>query len=412
MFSRRTEWDLTLNKLTLACQEMRRKGKAILDLTVSNPTEVGIDHDGEAILSALSNPEVLHYDPDPKGFRGAREAVAQYYSRHIPAGHGLDPDSLVLTTSTSEAYSFVFRLLTDPCDELLVPKPSYPLFDFLADLQDVKLAAYPLFYDNGWHVDFASLAGAVNDKTRAVVVVHPNNPTGSYVSKPELEQLNALCLRHRLSIIADEVFLDYWLDSPSQTSGSRNEERMRNSSRWGRDRPFSFAANREVLTFTLSGLSKISALPQMKLAWIAVSGPEQASVAARQRLEIIADTYLSLNAPVQLATRRFLDQRHKIQAQLISRIRENLSELERQVAAQNTCTRLELEGGWNVILRVPAIGSEHLAIELLQQRSVLVHPGHFYDFQNDGYLVLSLITPAKEFGEGISLLLEFVNRSS
>jgi len=389
MFTRRTDWKLAPNRFALAHQEVLGTGRKIFDLTVSNPTRVGIEYEEAVILDSLRNPKSLDYDPQPKGLRGAREAVAEYYSCGTGAlARELDPENLVLTTSTSEGYSYVFRLLANPGDEVLVPKPSYPLFDFLADLQDVTLVPYPLIYDHGWQIDWLSLKQAVTEGTRAVVIVHPNNPTGSYASTDEWARLNELCARHAMALIVDEVFLDYSHD--------------------GQRRP-SFAANDEVLTFALSGLSKISALPQMKLAWIAVSGPEAAANSAIARLEVIADTYLSLNAPVQLAARVMLEQRRKIQPQLMHRVRANLVELDRQITEQKICARLVIEGGWYAVLRVPVMSSdEDLAIELLREAAVMAHPGHFYDFPTDGYLVLSLITDEDEFREGISRLLRFV----
>lgn len=382
MFSRRTEWNLALNRLTLAHNEVLESGKKIIDLALSNPTRAGINYDESAILNALSNPQSLDYDPQPKGLRSAREAVSHY---HAPT---IDPESLVLTTSTSEGYSFVFRLLCNPGDEILVPKPSYPLFDFLAELQDVNLAPYSLIYDHGWQIDFHSLETGITPKSRAIVLVHPNNPTGSYVSAHERQHLNELCHRHKLALIVDEVFLDYAHGKPQPT----------------------FAANRDALTFSLSGISKISALPQMKLAWIAVSGPPPEVAPATQRLEVIADTYLSLNAPVQLAAPVLLDQRKTIQPQLMRRIRANLAELDRQLAAQKACSRLEVQGGWYAVLRIPVTRSdEDSAIELLRRSGVLVHPGHFYDFPRDGYLVLSLIAIEDEFRRGIVAVLEFAN---
>jgi len=379
VFSNRTAWKLTPNRFTLAHEELLRQGREILDLTVSNPTRAGLSYDETAVLDALRNPTSLDYDPQPKGLHSARKAVANCY------GARLDSDSLVLTTSTSEGYSYVFRLLCNFEDEVLVPKPSYPLFDFLADLQDVKLVPYPLIYDHGWQIDFPTLEQALTPKSRAIVLVHPNNPTGSFISPKERARLNQLCRERNLSLIVDEVFLDYAHD------GSQHE---------------TFAGNDKALTFTLSGLSKISSLPQMKLAWIAVSGPQKEATEAMQRLEIIADTYLSVSAPVQLAAKTMLDQRLKLQPQLMHRIQTNLSELDLQLAKQKSCTRLALQGGWYAVLRVPVTRSdEDLAIELLTQKSVLVHPGHFYDFPTDGFLVLSLITAEPTFHEGISRLL-------
>jgi len=386
MFSERTNWRLAQNRFTQAVEEVRAAGKKIFDLTASNPTRVGLEYDAAAILEALGSPRALDYDSQAKGLPEAREAVADYYR----AEHGicgLDAERIVLTTSTSEGYSFVFRLLCNAGDELLVPKPSYPLFEFLADLQDVKLVPYPLIYDHGWQMDFPSLEQALTKRTRGVVLVHPNNPTGSYVHADEMSLLNAFCREHRLALIVDEVFLDYRLNDGPRAS---------------------FAGNQEVLTFTLSGLSKISALPQMKVAWVVTSGPPEEVAAAMGRLEVIADTYLSMNAPVQWAVPALLQQRKGIQRQLLARVRNNLAELDRQLAGQQACQRLSVEGGWYAVLRVPVTRSdEELAIALVREKAVVVHPGHFYDFPRDGYLVLSLITQEREFGEGIARVMEF-----
>ncbi len=387
MFSERTNWRLRPNALSLALEEARTSGRPILDLTISNPTEAGIRPDAETVLAALANPEAMHYDPQPRGLLGARQAVCRYY-RESHEVFDLDPERLILTTSTSEAYSYVFRLLCNSGDEILVPKPSYPLFEFLADLADVKLVPYPLLYDHGWQIDFDSLYKAATAQSRAVILVHPNNPTGSYVSGSETAALNAFCRDYNLALIVDEVFLDYAHDDAPRSS---------------------FAANADSLTFTLSGVSKISALPQMKLAWLATSGPKEMVCEAGARLEIIADTYLSLNAPVQLAAAALLDQRKQIQPILLDRLRANLAELDRQLAGHPACVRLQVEGGWYVVLRVPVLGTdEELAIDLLRKTSVIVHPGHFYDFPSDGYLVLSLIADPATFREGISRLLRVV----
>jgi alanine-synthesizing transaminase len=381
MFSERTNWKLAQNWFTQALEEVRGRGVKILDLTVSNPTRVGLHYDERAILGALASPRALDYDPQSKGLREARQAMAAYY-REEHEVRDLDAEQIILTTSTSEGYSFVFRLLCNAGDELLVPKPSYPLFEFLADLQDVKLVPYELIYDHGWQMDFPSMQKAATARTRGVVVVHPNNPTGSYVQGGEVETLNSFCREQGLAVIADEVFLDYALGTTKHAS---------------------FAGNREVLTFTLSGLSKVTALPQMKVAWVVTSGPSEKSAEAMARLEIISDTYLSMNAPLQWATPALLAQRKRIQAQLLERVKENLAELDRQLAAQAVCQRLSVEGGWYAVLRVPVTRSdEELAIELVREKRVLVHPGHFYDFPKDGYLVLSLITPQREFAEGMS----------
>ena len=385
MFSRRTDWELTTNRLTRVQHELQAAGREILDLTVSNPTRADLNYDAEVILQALGNPKAMDYDPQPKGLRSAREAVAGYYGKH----DDIDAESIVLTTSTSEGYSYVLRLLCNAEDEILVPKPSYPLFEFLADLQDVRLVPYPLLYDHGWQIDLPSLYKAVTSRTRAVVVVHPNNPTGSFVVGEERRVLNQFCRENNLALVVDEVFLDYAHD--------------------GKLRP-TFANNQDVLTFTLSGLSKISGLPQMKLAWIVTSGPDEQVADALARMEVIADTYLSMNAPIQLAAPVLLQQRHSIQPQLMERVHTNLGELDRGLSRQKSCRRLEVEGGWYAVLRVPATQSdEDLAVEILHKLSVLVHPGHFYDFSSDGYLIVSLIPPPENFRHGITQILKLLN---
>ena len=384
MFAKRTNWNLAPNRLSSALAAHRAAGKPMLDLTVSNPTDCGFAYDNEAILNALRNPAALKYEPNSRGLECARRAVAQYYEEK---GAAVGVEDIILTTSTSEAYTFVFRLLCNPGDEILIPSPSYPLFDFLADIQDVRLVRYRLLYDHGWQIDFHALEQAITSRTRGVIVVHPNNPTGNYVKSAEMAKLNAICSVREMAIIADEVFLDFALEG---------------------NRPASFAANRNAPTFTLSGLSKISGLPQMKAAWLVASGPQQWKREALARLEVIADTYLSVNAPVQLAIPKFLEQRHAFKQQVLSRVRRNLEELDRQLAAQKASSRLPVEGGWCAVLRVPATRSdEDLAIELLTAKGVSVHPGHFYEFPAEGYLVVSLLTPEQAFAEGISRLLSF-----
>ena len=466
MFSERTNWKLARNRFTQALEEVRAGGARVLDLTVSNPTRAGLRYDEAAILRALASPRALDYDPQSKGLLAAREAVAGYYrdrsgrggrdvagnvaSQGMSDGIVVDPERIVLTTSTSEGYSFVFRLLCNAGDELLVPKPSYPLFEFLADLQDVRLVPYPLIYDHGWQMDFPSLERAVTERTRGVVVVHPNNPTGSFVSEGEVDSLNAFCREHGLAVIADEVFLDYGLDVDPDTGNGRvgtaalgrpverrsTAQMLQKSSPQGLKPassvapdgtaeavPFpkpiretslrnrrSFVGNEAVLTFTLSGLSKIAALPQMKVAWMVTSGPGELAGEAMGRLEVIADTYLSMNAPIQWAVPALLEQRVGVQRQLLERVRGNLAELDRQLAGQKACSRLEVDGGWYAVLRVPVTRSdEELAIELVREKAVVVHPGHFYDFPGDGYLVLSLITAEDDFRDGMGRVFAFLN---
>jgi alanine-synthesizing transaminase len=382
MFAKRTNWDMTPNRLSEALAAHRAAGRPLIDLTVSNPTECGFEYDRAAILDALRNPAALAYEPNPRGLESARRAVARYYGDREET---VSAEDIFLTTSTSEAYSYVFRTLCDPGDELLIPSPSYPLFDFLADIQDVSLVRYPLLYDHGWQIDFHALEQAITPRTRGIIVVHPNNPTGHFAKQGEIAKLNSICSARELAIIADEVFLEFALD------GSRAA---------------SFAANRGAATFTLSGLSKISGLPQMKAAWLVVSGPQEWTSEALGRLEVIADTYLSVNAPVQLAIPRFLERRQTFQEQVIARVRRNLKELDRQLEAQTAVSRLKVEGGWCAVLRVPAARSdEDLAIHLLASKSVYAHPGHFYEFPWEGILVVSLLTPERSFVEGTKRML-------
>ena len=383
VFSQRTNWKREPNRFTRAVEAQRAAGKELLDLTVSNPTESGFRYDERAISRALAQPSAMAYRPEALGMRAAREAVASYYAER---GVEAAPERIVLTASTSEAYAFVFRLLCEAGDEVLAPAPSYPLFQFLADIQDVRLGHYPLFYDHGWHVDTAARRAA-GERVRAIVAVNPNNPTGSYVGERERAEVAQLCAERGMAVVADEVFLDFALDGAVRTS---------------------FASERRALTFTLSGLSKISALPQMKLAWMVVSGPDELARESMARLEVIADTYLSVGTPVQLALPELLGQRRRMQAQIMERVRANLQALDEALAAQSSVSRLEVEGGWYAVLRVPATRSdEDWAIALLE-RGALVHPGHFYDFRGDGYLVVSLITPVEEFREGMGRVVELV----
>ena len=391
LFARRTSWNLATNRYTEALAAHRRATREVLDLTASNPTTIGLRYREDELLKALANGEALTYNPEPNGLLAAREAVSTYYAAH---GSQVSPDNLILTTSTSEAYAFLFRLLCDPGDTVLVPAPSYPLFDFLADLHDVKLERYELVYDHGWQIDFHSAQAAMErasraaSRCRAALAVHPNNPTGSFVKPREAEELNRICAANEMAMVADEVFLDHSL---------------------GKDPPLTFSSNSSVLTFTLSGLSKSSGLPQMKIAWIAASGPQPLLSDAMSRLEVIADTYLSMNTPLQWAVPVMLEERHGIQRQLRQRMIGNLAVLDAELASQELCRRLKVEGGWYAVLRVPVVGpDEDLAIALLLETGVLVQPGHFYDFASDGHLVISLITPGDEFAEGIRRLLACV----
>jgi len=378
-FSERTAWNREENRISRVLEALRADAAPILDLTRPNPTECSFPFDERAIRKALSGSEILRYAPTPRGTDAARDAVAAYYLTNKAR---VATEDVVLTSGTSEGYSFLFRLLCNAGDEVLIPSPGYPLFDFLADLCDVKLVRFPLVYDHGWQIDFAALAGAASERTRAVIVVHPNNPTGHYVSTKEQTKLAEFCGARGIALIADEVFLDFSLG----------------------DRRGSMASSGS-LTFVLSGLSKMCGLPQMKLAWIAVGGPDAAKREALARLELIADAYLSVGTPVQLAAAALLETRTGFQAQAMERIRANLRELDGQLARQSACSRLACEGGWTAILRVPALQSdEDLAIALLK-RGVHAHPGYFYDFAQPGHIAVSLIVQEQEFAEGTRRIL-------
>jgi len=392
MFAARTNWPLTPNRLTQCIEDFRRQGRVILDLTESNPTRCGFEFDVRGVLRALEDARSLTYEPDPRGLLHAREAVGRYYAEH--SVH-VSPHQIFLTTSTSEAYSYLFRLLADPGDRILVPRPSYPLFEFLGGLNDLELIPYPLRYHGSWEIDLAALSAAGRagqGRVRAVLVVHPNNPTGSFVSWRELEALTVLCSDQDLALIADEVFRDYGF--------ARDPDRVP-----------THAGETRVLTFTLSGLSKISALPQMKLAWVVVSGPPELLTPALAKLEVIADTYLSVSAPLANALPTLLDLRRVIQPQISKRVRENLRFLDDHVTPESPVGRLECEGGWYAILRVPATRSdEDWAVGLLAKEQVFVHPGHFYDFESEGHLVVSLLPAPEIFQAGISKMLNFISR--
>ncbi len=373
-FSSRTNWDLGESSFAEAIRLARASGRNLIDLTVSNPTICGFQYDTAAILEPLSDPGSLTYDPDPRGMRSAREAVAAYYSDH---GANVDPDSITLTTSTSEGYGYLFRLLCDSGDEILVPQPSYPLFDYLADLEDVRLRPYTVFYDYGWWIDFAELESRIGPKTCAILLVHPNNPTGHATRRHERERLEQICVRHGLALIVDEVFLDY----PHAA-----------------DQPETFAMGpHPALTFVLSGMSKVAGLPQMKVGWIAAFGDDIIRRSALTRLEVIADTFLSMNAPAQIALPTWLTTRKEIQRQILHRLSANY----RSIKACGL-EPLRTDAGWSAVIRLHRLGVG--ADELLSKANVVVHPGSFYGIAEAERIVVSLITPEPEFSTGMDLI--------
>src|ERR1700693_914905 len=381
MFSSRLNWGIPANPLSRLLAQKRTSGAAILDLTESNPTSAGFTYPVDRILPALADPRSLCYEPAPAGILAARSAVSRYYGGKVDAGR------ILLTASTSEAYALLFKLLADPGDEILVPRPSYPLFDFLAALESVRVVEYPLVNHAGWAIDFDALARKITPRTRAIVVVNPNNPTGSYLKKSELSELTGLCRRYALAILSDEVFSDYALaEDPRRVSSLVNLD--------------------EVLTFSLSGLSKLVGLPQLKLGWIAASGPAQARQEALERLELIADTYLSVGTPVQWAAAPLLALRESMQGQILQRVRENFAYLGSQIGRDSPWRVLEPEGGWYAVIQAPRIHTEEdWVLTLLDEDHVLVQPGFFFDFESEAFLVASLLTPPEIFQEGIRRIL-------
>jgi alanine-synthesizing transaminase len=384
-FSQRTNWNTEESELARAHRLRLEEGLPVADLTASNPTRCGFVYPDDW-LDALNNPCAFDYDPQPRGLLPTRQAICAYYADHAVA---VAPEQVVLTTSTSEAYSFLFRLLCDPGSEIVAPQPGYPLFDFLAVLDDVRLRPAPLVYDHGWQIEPEGFRRSITPATRAIVLVHPNNPTGHFTKRWEAEELARLCREFDLSLIVDEVFLDY------PHSGAPVDAMP------------SFAAGLEgVPVFVVSGLSKISGLPQMKAAWIAATGPHREE--ALDRLEVIADTFLSMNAPVQWALPEWLSGRRKIERQIQRRVSVNLLELDRTLAAQSMVRRLNVEGGWYAVLRIPALKPDETTVRELLDQGVWVHPGYFFGMPDSGWLVLSLLAPQQEFSTGVTILFDYL----
>ncbi|HEY6446811.1 MAG TPA: pyridoxal phosphate-dependent aminotransferase [Acidobacteriaceae bacterium] len=399
-FSARAGWDLGETRLARALRERRRAAREILDLTASNPTQCGFAYDEARILAALGDARAMTYDPDPRGMRRAREAVCGYYAER---GARVEPEQVYLTTGTSEGYSWLFRLLCDAGDEVLIAQPSYPLFDFLAQIEDVRLVPYPLLYDYGWQIDLVGLRQRVTERTRAMVVVHPNNPTGHWTR--ERGELEGLCAEFGLALVVDEVFLDFGMGG---VDGNAESHICQNRADMGH--PGSFAAGpHPALTFVLSGISKIAALPQMKASWICAFGPGPELREALERLEVVADTFLPMNAPVQCALESWLAGAAAMQEQIGARTRGNLRALDDILARHPAVARLTVEAGWYAVLRVPALGrDEDLAVRLVEERGVSVHPGYFFGFSGDGWLVVSLLGPEEEFRRGVEAVCAMV----
>ncbi|AKT41840.1 pyridoxal phosphate-dependent aminotransferase [Chondromyces crocatus] len=389
-FAARTGWDLTENHLTQVLAEARATGKPLTDLTESNPTRCGLA-DATPLVALLGDPAGARYEPSALGHPSARAAVAGYYeARGIP----IDPARVVLSASTSEAYGWLFKLLAERGDEVLIPAPSYPLFEFLACLEDITLTPYPLVREEGYRVDLDALERAAGPKARAIILVHPNNPTGTFVRREEADALTRFAAERGLALIVDEVFGDY-------AHGPLPPDRLP-----------SFAGRDGALTFVLSGLSKVVAMPQLKLGWVAVSGPDALAREAMQRLEVIADTYLSVATPVQLALPRILAARGPVQRAILERVRQNLAVLDAALAAAGGATRrLPVDGGWYAVLQVPRWHDEDGWVELLvRDEGLIVHPGYFFDMPRDGFLVVSLLPEATPFADAAHRLAARLSR--
>jgi alanine-synthesizing transaminase len=387
MFSHRTDWNRSSNRLTRLLEKRRRGGDRILDLTETNPTRVELPIPAAELLQSMADPASLVYEPDPSGSADARRAVSGVFSER---GVKISPEDILLTASSSEAYAWLFKLLADPGDAVLVPRPSYPLFEYLTRLEGIELRPYALHWDGDWSLDCEALEKALDSSARAVVVVSPNNPTGTYLKEPELGALEQICSRWGVALIGDEVFAEY----PHGTDPRRAASVLEAG---------------PILSFSLGGLSKLCGLPQMKLGWIAVGGPHAVKKEARERLELVADTYLSVNTPVQKGAGALIEAGRAIREAIRQRIGGNLRFLREAVKGDSSCRVLPCEGGWMGVLQVPAVLSEEeWVLSLLSEDSVLVHPGYFFDFPAPAFLILSLLPPSLEFQEGVGRIVSRV----
>jgi aspartate/methionine/tyrosine aminotransferase len=379
LFSTRTDWVSSMNTISQALERLREKKVSIFDLTESNPSRCRFSSLNENLIKSLKKKENLVYAPDPRGLREVREEIAAYYhSQRIT----INPSQIFLTSSTSEGYSFLFRLLTNPAEKILLPRPSYPLFQFLADLNDINVEFYPLVFSHRWMIDFDALVNLIDSQTKAIIVVNPNNPTGSYLTDAEMARLREICHDKNVALISDEVFFDYALNKPRDARSLVQESAG--------------------LNFCLGGISKTLALPQMKLSWIIVNGEEKLVEEACQRLEIIADTYLSVNTPVQRAFGDWMKKRGEIQHDLISRLKCNFQVLQQELAKLKSCKLLETEGGWYALVQIPPhYSEEEWVLRFMSEDHVFVHPGYFFDFDEGTQIIVSLLPQKDVFKEGV-----------
>lgn len=385
MFSDRIEYPFKTNELTKLIESIGKK--KLLNLSESNPTKTNLVYDND-ILSCFLKKENLKYEPDPKGIKNARNIVVDYYKEKDLS---LSPEEIILTSGTSEAYSFIFKILCNPFDNILIPQPGYPLFEYLASLEMVKTKPYKLEYTHniGWKIDFDFLASQIDEKTKAIVLINPNNPTGSYISDEEKREIINIAKKHNLALISDEVFFDYNID-----------DKIYNS----------FAGNKECLTFVLSGISKILALPQMKLSWIIISGEERIKQEAIERLELVSDTFLSVSIPIQNSLKEFFKYGEKLKSIIINRIKENYLIL-KEYFKDSPVRVLDTSGGWSTILELPRIISEEEWVNrLISEENCLVYPGYFFDFEREAFCSLSLIIEKNLLIKGLEKIMRIFYR--
>ena len=381
--SRRATFESTPNPIALALERLQKRGIKPLDLTQSNPTLAGFRYRDDAIRAAVSAPDVMIYQPSPEGAWQARQAIAEYYRER---GCPVEPEAVLLVSGTSEGYAYLFKLLGDPGDVVLVPKPSYPLLEYLATLESLELRRYELVFCDRWQIDFDSLEYAIDDRTRAIVIINPNNPTGSYLKRVELVSLLELARARHLVLVVDEVFSDFPLELPP-------------------DAVTSVAGLDAGPIIVLSGLSKVAGLPQMKASWLVVGGPNDFRREITGRLAFIADTYLTVGTPVQAGLPVLLELRREFQAQARERLRHNLERLRALAATKSACRLLPVEGGWYAVLQLPpGIDEESWVLALLEEEHVLVHPGYFYDFAGAACIIVSLLCEPAEFEAGLERL--------
>jgi alanine-synthesizing transaminase len=386
MFSKRLNIEYEANELSLLYNIKKKHGEKIYDLTSSNPTKLNFKYDTRHILKHFIDDRSMVYEPDPKGLPGAREEVAKYYSE---IGRMVNTEDLFIVPSTSEAYSYLFKLLLDTEDEVLIPQPCYPLFEFLAKLDSGKVEYYPMLYDyrEGWSPDYSMLEKKITSKTKAILIINPNNPTGSYIKESDYNIFNSLAEKYNLALIVDEVFSDYEIEA--------NNDALKTVA--------GFSSN---LTFVLNGFSKMLALPQMKFGWILIQGEMKLKEEAVKRLEVIADTYLSVATPIQYAAKKLFETREKIQEEILGRIKYNYNLLKTKFLLNPDIKVLNCEGGWNAIISFEnmLIPEDEFVLRLLDKKNVLIHPGYYYDFFNEGYAVISLITETVVLENAINLI--------